>query len=1774
MDNLPDLTLSQDQEAPEGDLILTPDNAPPLLDQGTVDTKATKFHLGLGPQSPGKDVIASSLLRDNGDTLRTAVAAQDYATDQAMRRKLMFDYAQSRPSGELQPGESEFLNSLTTSELQQPVDILEKKWAQFSINATLASDKKDDVATVEKTVPSLLDDMHAKATERASINEQLQTASEQLGKIAGFGDYAMSMVPAWGNYQTARTGSETLPDSNAYSTGNVLRQQAVSFHLLPYKDQVQLIRKLVQDAIDGKENAVAARAKIDAFIRYGVADQRMNNAFFYADGLEFVPGGIYFGAGKFAVRQGAKILTKSVARASIKEIAKEGTEGLLKAEVKEPYKPVQFGADYDPKTNKGYTTGGREFSIKETPIVSSRTGDNISARMVRTEDGKHVVEIDPSRIKSDFENKVWTKPRVEGVEPLPEDAFASEDEWRDFLVHHEVAHIDSPRLPNESLAEYENHVNQIALIKMGKRFGREIVDPETGERVIRVVADTPANRVQGMMDAAVENAGRKEVDPVGILETNGDVEDAVIERVVRDSGEPSPYYPNGRYMDAAEEIGDDMAKQMPGFVDPNWYLRGAHNMSEAATKNFLRTLANTTDSFLRALYEGVRASRVTREQLEAASQLIRDEMRRTFHGPSDAIIDSRFRVVHESNTQEGINYAEMALGREDGTLFKSPEAANDAAVNLYHLTEGSYSVPLQQGNGYYIVVRQAVDETMPGFRDLLIDAANKTPTRKWFTFSRWYRSANAFNSEALNQERLTATLNATGVRKHVQEATAPLGELSSKQMRRLEQILEHNRDFEAADGTRGFWFKTVGQFETHYKNVFGSYPTEAETTAYFTYRSVMDYDYLVRNGLWRMEKSRLGLREITLSVPAEGEKGKFLQAMHNPIEGHFVDEVMPGDAERRILIIDSDNMETKYIRKNVDGLGAVKEYQEKGYKLVQLANPNARPLMKATGNDNYIQYVLTKDFSQQAPKVRQIPYSEGGHVIVEGNYFLKQPRFVTTSDGSRLHLGDRVVAAFSNEKEVALWEARFEKARKLYLSGDDVALRAFIHDNNLPYQSLEDFKAQFTARTTGDDPEPIFDATTPFVSVADRQGVNDVAKVRDDLKGLFDGVEDTIEDPTNTYRLINKKFGGEKSTMAYTIGQDENALWNFQPARHMAPMRAMQDAVSNAMRSSVLENVQIKTVENWIQQFGKALDVPPEQLRRDPMEHLLNPKWNRYADPNLVATAKGARIHALNFLGLKSAEAEQVGWVKNKLVSSIYGWKGKQAADVVDEHMLPYVKDYSTYIRAVAFHTKLGLFAPAQLFLQANTLFHTMLITGNPLRSASSVAATQLMMMGQMTKHPSVMQGLAKAARALGWKKDEFLEMWRIAREQSLDIIGGEHGDLSNNFQPKVIKTAAGKALDMGTVFFRTSERMINLNAWATAYKEFRALNPTKMISAEDIKGMMRRQDILTNNMRNASNAAWQHGIASIPSQFSGYVARMSEQIYGRQLTLAEKARLVGGYSLLYGIPGTAGIFTLYPVGHSIRQYLLENGMDTDANVVTKTLTDGLISMAIENMTGTKFNVGERIGPGSGIDALRDLVRGDKTFFEIATGPSGGVSYDLLMNSMPLLKKMATFDMASITEGDVYDAFKGVSSVSNATKLIYAHRTHKHLSTNGTNLGPMNDMEAWIMFTTGLSPQRESDMYLMQDSIKDLNRADEELGKLFKMYLQRADKATDEKTRDIELKRAYSYVIDIDPTKIKKWEAEVIVDAPMLDKTREAFVKAGGAKAEDRAKLIYKDENQ
>ena len=103
--------------------------------------------------------------------------------------------------------------------------------------------------------------------------------------------------------------------------------------------------------------------------------------------------------------------------------------------------------------------------VKYGEVVSSFNGNRIAASYnPKTKE----ITMDLEKLRESYDRKGWTQPR-NGVTPLPEKQFKTFEDFRDFVIEHELAHTDFRPNKGESIPQYEDRINQIALKRVGHR---------------------------------------------------------------------------------------------------------------------------------------------------------------------------------------------------------------------------------------------------------------------------------------------------------------------------------------------------------------------------------------------------------------------------------------------------------------------------------------------------------------------------------------------------------------------------------------------------------------------------------------------------------------------------------------------------------------------------------------------------------------------------------------------------------------------------------------------------------------------------------------------------------------------------------------------------------------------------------------------------------------------------------------------------------------------------------------------------------------------------------------------------------------------------------------------------------------------------------------------------------------------------------------------------------------------------------------------------------
>jgi len=114
-------------------------------------------------------------------------------------------------------------------------------------------------------------------------------------------------------------------------------------------------------------------------------------------------------------------------------------------------------------------------SVEGLPIVTTLDkvrpdGSRVGATTRRDATGQPLrIDIDVDHLYTQFKDKPWTKPKVEGVEALPEDAFKTPQEWIDFVLQHEAEHVKNPKVEGQTKGEYEDQINKAALKTLAEK---------------------------------------------------------------------------------------------------------------------------------------------------------------------------------------------------------------------------------------------------------------------------------------------------------------------------------------------------------------------------------------------------------------------------------------------------------------------------------------------------------------------------------------------------------------------------------------------------------------------------------------------------------------------------------------------------------------------------------------------------------------------------------------------------------------------------------------------------------------------------------------------------------------------------------------------------------------------------------------------------------------------------------------------------------------------------------------------------------------------------------------------------------------------------------------------------------------------------------------------------------------------------------------------------------------------------------------------------------
>lgn len=1152
-----------------------------------------------------------------------------------------------------------------------------------------------------------------------------------------------------------------------------------------------------------------------------------------------------------------------------------------------------------------------------------------------------------------------------------------------------------------------------------------------------------------------------------------------------------------------------LAEEIPDFLRTDVVVEGlAPNLAQNMGRRLTEALERNNEAIAQAVADLVKVGRMPEEALQTAIQNEARRLQADFKGPEDAIIQIHW--TRPDDNAANVGNVELHFGKKNGELFSSPEEAMRYVTNEYGISSSEVRYRAQ-GNAWYAYVMRHIDETDSLVRAKILTENNSVQPSLANTFLGWLRSGDDRVSAMQRGNRLAVVHGRSALEHTFRQAIEPIGRMSKDAVDELNLVMKKNRTEVdplwrgKGEPPTGYFYRTAQEFAESFHGLHGKFPTEQQTKAYFIYKNLNDWEYIIRNmGVYR-DKARMGTERISLRFDEKGADG-FIQSTTDVFDGRVLKEMPWNASEDAGIVVHRAGEPHEYYRlktanADTDLKGKLDQLMKEGYRLIQVDNPTRIPGKTedaARLGDETINLILTKDVEVRPIDWLQIPYRQGWHTIYPQEWFVKQPK-VSKRGGEdnpalarHVYEGDQAVLGFATEAEAKKYAQHMEQARKLLLAGDDNALEAFLK-GNLPWD-LKSFKSMFAERVTEDGKvrPPILDRNAPFLKTFTGNTTTDEHGAL--LRGSFQNFEDTVRSSWNRFQNVDKKFLGQRDDPLWTVresGDELNPLLKLGNAEPIDPILAVSKAMSNIIRSRHFSDYKISHVEAWGQQFSKLLKVDQETFWANPVFHIHNPVWREdLANIGEVSVAKNSRRALLELLGTHSEVVTRLDHLRHQMLSSIYEKYGQSAVDrTANSFLYKADKDPINLMRKVAFHVNIGLFNPYQLVQNAATMVNAIAIAG-PRNGFSGAAAA--LPMRYAFHNEAMLDKMAGVATSFGWRREHFKEAYEELKRTGKWLVEGEHTWKDDIADPPIAVNSMGQSvLDSGLTFFREGERLTRLTSWNAAYLEWRKLNPTKAIDDAVRRELMVRSDLMAANMTRASNSAWQQGIFSLPAQFLSYHTRLAEQMLGKRLTAAEKARLIALNSMMYGVPigalGSSGLGALaggqYPVHERVREEFLKRNIPMDDPLMVA-FHGGMVNLLGHIITGQDVDLSSRLGPGGG-QFFKNLLSEDKSFLEIIFGASGGKAVSIWNSLDPGMKAvMAPFradeEQFPLRPEDAVDVLRNIKSVDHVVNVFYAMNAAKIFAKNGQFQTEISPTEAIFNALTGAQPRRLTDAMLMQ----------------------------------------------------------------------------------------------
>jgi hypothetical protein len=1064
-------------------------------------------------------------------------------------------------------------------------------------------------------------------------------------------------------------------------------------------------------------------------------------------------------------------------------------------------------------------------------------------------------------------------------------------------------------------------------------------------------------------------------------------------------------------------------------------------------------------------------ARLSAEELQHAQEVTAKRLERQFTREVKDVSVERVELSGGSR----VNRTSFTLGRKNGGGF-----ANEGQANRYGGSIGHNGTAIQDESGqWFYRVTEDIPET--GFFTRLLSVKTPSPWRFLFNARNVGDEALADAAQVAGnaRNRLLKTL--------VEPYENTFRGLRGDEREAVAQVLQ-------AGDTLGKWFDkdTLGVLWQRTRN---RPPTARELEAYQAAVDINDMEFALRNDDLYTQRQVKGYRTTSFDTG----RGRVDRA------NAIIDRELKGSPPKtRIFDVSTgkhytdDMTQTRWNR-----------LRGKGYQLVTLEVP----LKMSDGTTIKTFLVKGQDMMVENLKRDQIAYRPGGHRMYDGQYFVKQTVVGRQGDTGKEFLENPNTYIVAKTKaEAKYWASRMEAARLAHLDGADLSVIDEIFGGEAGFPTAEDFVRQL------DDPLGAYQKDKPFGVYFDREMPDEYVLTGEALEFV---------DPEDT------GFNGflRQTGRMYT-GRKGEVLPDFQGERAVLldPFETINRSLMNISALTAFGDYKIQSVERWMKTFGKYIDrtnIPEDwsDLRifmEAPLSKGGNEGLNR-----IRSAALAQRQIIKRTLGWKTENdlrADQWArhlseWVAGDMIDGVVP-SIRRAVSGVD-----WLQDANPVaaLRSFAFDLKLGMFNVAQLPLQLSTAVAATAMSPEMGMKGWAMIAPMRFAMGSKLMSKEVLEGrldelIKRGVHDLGGFESakDFKDFARAMTRSGFFDLGGTHGLMDSYGAHSTMNGFASgvdRVREAGRFFFFEAERWNRMVAWRIAWDETRKAG-LKAGTPEFAAKLAGRAEEYSFNMSRESQAWWQKGVLSIPTQFWAYNARMLEAMTVGNFTTAQKLRLLASQSLLYG---SAGI----PVVSAISSFakgkdpdmIMEGGdLELEANPFDSpfaTLDRGLIDQAVLSFTGADVLVGARYGTGGWVPEVVKNIFGMSSYGEVSAADLlGGATYNIMGKVGSDVLRPITEYMAAesgdqgmpIRREALMRLASNVSILSNLHKSSLVYNYGTLVSGSGTTL--VDELPSQVAFATmlGINPA-EMDQIAAISSMRT-SRSDrvKEASKIFMNY--------------------------------------------------------------------------